>query len=205
MTLRDLKLRLLALLAPRRAERELDDELSFHIDREVHKQIANGVSPGEARRRARAKFGSVALAADECRDARGTAFVDNSIRDVLYAWRTFRRAPLAALTIVTTVALGLGLVAVVFTFLNVFIFRVDNVADPHSLFAVEPPRQADDTHVPFTRPQYEALMRETSVFSDAFAMIGGSTAASMVESWRAGSSPETSFVCSVFGRCSDGR
>ena len=49
---------------------------------------------------ARARFGSAALTADECRDARGTAFVDNTVRDIHYALRTFRRAPLAACTIV---------------------------------------------------------------------------------------------------------
>src|SRR5688500_20396821 len=114
MSLQDLKLRLRALLAPRRVERELDEELALHIDLETQKHIARGLSPADARARALARFGSPALAADECRDARGTAFIDNSVRDILYALRTFRRAPLAALTIVGTVALGLGLVAVVF-------------------------------------------------------------------------------------------
>lgn len=111
MNLRDLKLRVRALFAPQRVERELDEELAFHIERETQKLVADGVSPGEAATRARARFGSVPLAADECRDARGTALIDDCVRDVLYAFRTFRRAPLAALTIVTTVALGLGLVA----------------------------------------------------------------------------------------------
>ena len=90
----------------------------FIIERETQKHIANGLSPAEARTRAMARFGSVTVAADECRDARGTALLDTVVRDVLYACRSFRRAPLVALTIVTTVALGLGLVAVVFTFLN---------------------------------------------------------------------------------------
>ena len=49
------------------------------------------------------------------RDARGTGLVDDAIRDVLYALRTFRRTPLVALTIVSTVGLGLGLVAVAFS------------------------------------------------------------------------------------------
>jgi hypothetical protein len=127
MTFRDLALRFRALLARRRVERELDEELLFHIERETQKHVAGGVSPADARTRALARFGSVALAADECRDARGTAFVDTLARDILYAFRTYRRTPLTALTIVTTVALGLGLVAVVFTFLNVFLFRVDPV------------------------------------------------------------------------------
>ncbi len=96
--------------------------------------------------------------------------LDNLTRDVLYAWRSFRRAPLVALTIVTTVALGLGLVAVVFTFLNEVIFRVDEVRNPHELFAVERQRSANAEPESFTRSQYDALVRETGVFSDAFAM-----------------------------------
>ncbi|MGH9382817.1 MAG: ABC transporter permease [Vicinamibacterales bacterium] len=124
-----------------------------------------------APRRTRARFGSMPLAADQSRDVRGTAFIDGCVRDILYAFRTFRRAPLAALTIVTTVALGLGSVAVVFTFLNAIIFRVDEVPNPGELFAVERPRSSDGERVRFTRPQYEALRRETSVFSDVFAML----------------------------------
>ena len=172
MNIRDLKLRLRALLAPRRSERELDEELAFHLENETQKHVANGLSPAEARARALARFGPVTLAADQCRDARGTAFVDNCVRDIFYAFRTFRRAPLAALTIVTTVALGLGLVAVVFTFFNIALFRVDEVQNPGELFGVERPRTPDDKRVLFTQPDYEALRRETSVFTDAFATIG---------------------------------
>jgi hypothetical protein len=110
MNLRDLFLRLRALVAPHRVERELDEELAFHIERETQKHIAAGLSPADARTRARARFGPVPLAADQCRDARGTAVVDDLTRDILYAFRTFRRAPLTAITIVATVALGLGVI-----------------------------------------------------------------------------------------------
>ena len=170
MNLRRLTLRARALLGPRRVERELDEELAFHIERETQKHIANGISPAEARARAVARFGSVTVAADECRDARGTALLDGVVRDVFYACRSFRRTPFVALTIVTTVGLGLGLVAVVFTLLNAFIFRVDEVRNPHELFAVERQRSANAKPESFTRPQYEALVRETGVFSDAFAI-----------------------------------
>src|SRR5687767_5437158 len=106
VTLRDLRLRVRALLAPRRVEAELNEELEFHIEREVTKLVQDGVPVAEARMRARAKFGSVALAADQCRDARGVGFVETTVRDVLYALRTFRHAPLASTTIVVTVAVG---------------------------------------------------------------------------------------------------
>ena len=171
MNLRDLKLRARALFAPRRVERELDDELAFHIDRETEKLVAEGMTTAEARARARARFGPVPLAADQCRDARGTAFVDNTVRDFLYALRTFRRAPLVAFTIVSTVALGLGLVAVAFTMLNALLFRVDAVHDVHEMFAVERPRTGDDERQRFTRAQFDALRRETDIFTDAYAEV----------------------------------
>ena len=129
MNLRDLKLRARALFRPHRVEQELHDELAFHIERETKKLIDEGLAPAEARQRAQARFGSATLAADECRDERGTAFIDNTIGDIQYALRTFRRAPLAAFTIVVTVAIGLGVVAVLFTILNTFLFRVDQVPD----------------------------------------------------------------------------
>jgi predicted permease len=171
MSLRDWQLRARALFAPRRVERELDDELSFHIERETRKLIAEGMTGAEAQAKALARFGPVPLAADECRDARGTAFVDNTVRDILYAFRTFQRAPLVAVTIVSTVALGLGLVAVAFTVLNALLFRVDAVPDVHQMFAVERPRTSDGERRGFTRAQFDALRRETNVFTDAYAEL----------------------------------
>jgi predicted permease len=114
----------------------------------------------------------MSLAADQCRDARGTAFVDTLARDILFAFRTFRRAPLAAITIVATVALGLGLITVVFTIYNIAFLRVDAVRSPGELFAVEQlTAPGADAWLPFTRAEYDAIRRETAVFSDAVAML----------------------------------
>ncbi len=96
--------------------------------------------------------------------------IDNVAGDVRFTWRALRRAPLAALTIVTTVGLGLGLVAVVFTVLNTLVFRADAVRDSHELFAVDrhrPDGTEADTFT--TRQGYEMLLRETDVFAEAFA------------------------------------
>src|SRR5215510_4356847 len=103
MNLRDLILRVRALLAPGRTERELDEELAFHIERDTQRHVANGLSRGDARARALVHFGPVPLAADQCRDVRGLGFVDDVRRDIGYAIRTFRRAPLSALTVVGTI------------------------------------------------------------------------------------------------------
>ena len=139
MTFRDLRLRVRALFMANRVEQELNEELAFHIEREASKLIDDGVPPAEARLRARARFGSAALTADQCRDERGTAVIDNTIRDIQYAWRTFVKAPLSAFTIVVTVAIGLGAVAVLFTVLNALFFRVDDVPGINQMYEVQRP------------------------------------------------------------------
>src|SRR5262245_35368948 len=132
MTFADLKLRVRALFTPHAVERELGEELAFHIECETRKLMAGGLGADEARRRALARFGPVPLAADRCRDERGIGFFEALARDVHFALRTLRRAPLVALTVVMTIALGLGVVTVAFTFFNAFFFRVDAVRDRKS-------------------------------------------------------------------------
>jgi predicted permease len=102
-----------------------------------------------------------------------TAFVDGTIRDILYALRGCRRAPLATFTIVFTVALGLGLVAVAFTFLNTFLFRVDRVPSINEMVALEQPQTSTGERPPLTRAHLDALRRETSIFTDAYAEVSG--------------------------------
>jgi predicted permease len=173
-------------------ESDLREELQFHLERETERLQADGVHPDAARVRARQVFGGVEQVKDQCRDARGTAIVDDLVRDLLYSFRSFRRAPLAALTIVTTLGLGLGLVAAVFTLLNAFFFRVDDVRSPHELFAVVHPRTADQEPARLTREQGEALVRDTGAFSDAFG-LGPET-----DGWIAGRRMEGSLVTGNF-------
>ena len=96
------------------------------------------------------------------------------VRDIRYAFRSLRRAPLVAVTIVATVGVGLGLVAAVFTILNAIVFQPDDVARPHELFEIVRQAPAGAEPAPFTRADYEALLRETDAFSAAFAR-GGET------------------------------
>ena len=173
MTFNDLRLRIRALLRPNRVEQELDEELAFHIEREARKLIDEGMTPAEARERAQARFGSTALAADRCRDERGTAAIDNTIRDVQYAMRTFAKAPLAAFTIVVTVAIGLGVVAVLFTVFNALLFRVDQVPEIAEMYAVQRTQLASGDGSPLTRPVFDAMRTDTHVFTDAYATVPG--------------------------------
>jgi predicted permease len=166
MTLRDWQLRARALFRPHRVEQELNEELAFHIEREAARLIDAGVAPAEARVRAQARFGSTTLAADQCRDERGTAIIETTIRDVQYASRAFMKAPLTAFTIVVTVAIGLGAVAVLFTVLNTLIFREDNVPDISEMYEVVRP---GDNGGLLTRQVFDAMQSETGVFTGSYA------------------------------------
>ena len=187
-----LRSRLRSLLFRTRRDADLREELQLHLERETERLEAAGMRPDAARLQALRMFGGVETTTEACRDARGMTLLDSVVRDVRYAFRSFRRTPLAALTIVTTVGLGLGLVAVVFTILNAYIFRVDEVRNPHELFAVERQRSATGDPEGFTLAQYEALVRETGAFSEAFAMT------SEIDSWVEGRRMEGPLVTGNF-------
>jgi predicted permease len=168
-----LRTRLRSLFFRDRRESDLSEELQGHLDRETERLRSSGLSPDAARLQALRTFGGVEQVREECRDARGTAFVDDTVRDVFYALRTFKRAPLVAFTIVSTVGLGLGLVAVAFTMLNMLLFNVDQVPNVDEMFAIERPRTGDGERGSFTRAEWDALRRESDVFTDAYAELSG--------------------------------
>jgi predicted permease len=128
--------RLRALLFRNRAERELDDELAFHIEMETRKNLAAGMPPAEAARAARLHFGTDPGAVkDYVRDTRRVSFLETLVQDIRYALRGFRRAPLFALTVIGTIAIGLGWNTAAFTLFNAAFLRPIDARDPYSLYA----------------------------------------------------------------------
>jgi len=104
-------------------EDELDKELRFHLDQHTTDLIAQGYDPEEARRRARLALGGVEQAKEECRDARGTRWLEDLMQDVRYGLRTLWRKPGFAAVTVLTLALGIGAVTAIFSAVNPILFR----------------------------------------------------------------------------------
>jgi hypothetical protein len=105
------------------SEQDLDEEIGFHVEMQTRKNLALGMSAAGARRQARIQFGVGDAVKEECRDVRGVGFIETLLQDIRYALRGFRRTPLFALTVVGTIALGLGWNTAVFTIFNAYVLR----------------------------------------------------------------------------------
>ena len=73
-------------------DRELEEELADHLARETEHNIANGMPPDEARRRALRSFGELQRAREECRSQRHGQWFDSVMHDVRFAFRMLNRS-----------------------------------------------------------------------------------------------------------------
>ncbi|HET9262691.1 MAG TPA: ABC transporter permease [Vicinamibacterales bacterium] len=100
--------RLRALVRRDSLERELDEELQFHLAKEVERHQRSGLSHAEATRVARLDLGGVEQVKEACRDERGVALFEQGLQDLIYAGRALRHQPAFALTVIVTLALGIA-------------------------------------------------------------------------------------------------
>ncbi len=101
-----------------RFERELSDELKFHLDARAEDLERRGVAPDEARRRARLEFGGLEQYKERLRAARPGAVLDTLAQDVRVSVRCLRREPTFALVVAITLSLGIGASTAVFGMLS---------------------------------------------------------------------------------------
>ena len=123
-------LRIKSILRRRRVERELDEELQFHLEHKIEEGIAGGLSPEEARYRAMRAMGGLDQRKEEMRDMLGIRWLTDFLDDVRYAIRSLRRTPGLTGVVVITIALGIGMTATPFSMLDALIFRPYPVPDP---------------------------------------------------------------------------
>src|SRR5580693_4361259 len=133
MSSSDIRVRLRAVLARRRVEEDLNDELLFHIEMQARKNAAEGMSPLEANRLARIQFGVGDTAKEECRDARGVQMFDEFVRNIAYTFRNLRRDAGFTTLAILIAGLGIGASATVFSIVNTLLVRPLPFTEPNRL------------------------------------------------------------------------
>ncbi len=119
-----------------RRKSDLTEEIESHLNMAIADRVARGQSPEDARKSAIHEFGNVPLIADTTRDQWGWLRLELLIQDLRYALRQLRKEPGFTLTVVITLALGVGANTAIFTLVQGILLRSLPVNDPSRLYRI---------------------------------------------------------------------
>ena len=162
-----LYLKLRALVKRRELDRDLEDELQFHLAMREEAYMRNNVPPGPARTSARRRFGNVTGIKERCRDLWTFGWFENFLHDVRYAVRQLRRSPGFTVSAAVTLALGIGATTAVYSLLAAMLWRPVLLPDANSLvfvFQAKPGQAVASTYAP--AGDLDDIRRETAIIDN---------------------------------------
>ena len=144
-----------------RLEREMDEELKFHLDCQIQERVRKGMTPEEARRTVLLDFGGIGQAREQCRDACGSRFLTEIRQDLRYAVHQLIKNPVFSSLAVLVLALGIGANTAIVSILDCLVFRPLPVLRPERLTRI-----ADSA----SYLDYLDIRNDRQVFSDMAAI-----------------------------------
>lgn len=155
-----------------REERELDEELRFHVEMEERARRHAGESPGDARRHSYIALGGVERTKDDVRDARGTRWLGDISGDVAFAVRSLVRAPGFAIIAIVTLAVGIGGTTAVFSAVDAVLLRPLPYAEPGQLVRLYQRDVTERSAHGFVTPVHYAAYHDRMTSFAASAALG---------------------------------
>jgi len=157
------------LLGRKELDASLEKEIRFHIEQAVADLMRSGIGEQEARRKVRLEFGGLDQIKEDCRDARGTRWVEDLGQDARYGLRLLARNPGFTAIAIATLALGIGVNTAAFTFFNAFVLRPLLVRDPQALVKLTIVDRQGRSQL-FSVAEYRDIRDHNAVFSGVIAL-----------------------------------
>src|ERR1700751_4239548 len=157
-----------------RLEADLDKELRFHFESQVADKVRSGIPESEARRLTRIEFGGIEQIKEDCRERRGTMWLDRLIQDLHYALRMFAKSPGFSAIAILTMALGIGATTAIFRLVDATLLHPLPYPHPEELVRIEddlPGAGATDAGISI--PEWKDLQR-SGIFQYVVLKIFGS-------------------------------
>src|SRR5579863_4066834 len=166
--------RLRSLFHRDQLDRDLDDELAFHLAQRAEKNRTAGMDAAGARHAAHRQLGNVGYVKERMREVRILTSIENAWRYVRFGTRMLLKEPGFTFIVILTLALGIGANTAIFSIINGFMLRPLPIADPHSVVYLAFPHDSIHFDHDFSYQELSELQEQTSdIFTSAAGVIFG--------------------------------
>src|SRR5580658_7050866 len=159
------RLALRSVFLRKRIDQELDEELQYHLERQIREGLNTGLTPEEARYAASRAMGGITKSKEECRDMRRVNFIDDLLRDLRYAGRNLRRSPGFAALAILIMALGIGANTAVFSVVNAVLLKPLSYNDPDRIVTLSTLWRKSGGHGQVSAPDFHDWHDQSTAFA----------------------------------------